>query len=122
MTITRTIEFNDISPAELAETFCYMNSAQQAEFFSRISAIAATWPGAGWCQQSCAIAGDIDYKGREVIEKLAEHVLNYNQTLAALRRIAIAANAGQIDGLTEEAVNAIAGADEALVLAEGRPA
>jgi hypothetical protein len=40
----------------------------------------------------------------------------------ALRRIAVASNAGQIDGLTEEAVNAISGADEALLLAEGRPA
>lgn len=122
MSIVRTIELNNLTAEELAELFCNMDGEQQAEFFDHISFTAMSWRGAGWCQQACDIARFIQKPGREVIEKLAEHVLGYDETLAALHRIAVAVNAGQIDGLTEEAVNALAGADEALVRAEGRSA
>lgn len=76
MTVQRTITLADLEPSELAELFCEMDGERQAEFFANIHKIAATWPGAGWCQQSCAIAGFVGPKSREVIIKLAEHVLD----------------------------------------------
>lgn len=88
MSITRTIEVNDLTPAELAELFCEMDSHQQTEFFETINGLAAKWPGAGWCQQSCSIADSMTSGARFVIEKLAEHVLGYDETLAALQSIA----------------------------------
>lgn len=84
MTVSRTIKLADLTPAELAELFCEMDSDQQAEFFAGIKLIAAKWPGAGWCQQSHEIARSLDADGREVIEKLAEHVLGYDELVAAL--------------------------------------
>lgn len=84
MTVSRTIKLADLTPAELAELFCEMDSDQQAEFFAGIKLIAAKWPGAGWCQQSCDIARSLDADGREVIEKLAEHVLGYDELVGLL--------------------------------------
>lgn len=76
MTVQRTINLTDLEPSELAELFCEMDGEQQAEFFAGIHRIAATWPGAGWCQQSYDIAANASPKCREVIIKLAEHVLD----------------------------------------------
>lgn len=85
MTVTRTIELADITPSELAELFCEMDSAEQAQFFAGIKPITDKWPGAGWCQQSCSIACDLNKDGREIIEKLAEHVLGYDELVEALQ-------------------------------------
>lgn len=70
--ITRTITIKDITPAELAAIFCGMFADEQAAFFSEIGRIAATWPGAGWCQQSCSISENLDKRATETIAKLAE--------------------------------------------------
>ena len=72
MSITRTIELDDLTPDELAEVFAHMDGEQQARFFTCVGEIAATWPGAGWCQQSCAISEHLDKIGTETIAKLAE--------------------------------------------------
>ena len=86
MTVLRTIELADITPAELAELFCEMDGIQQAAFFAEVKPITDKWPGAGWCQQSCGIADMLDDAGREVISKLAEHVLGYDELLATVRK------------------------------------
>ena len=72
MAIRRTFEIGDITPEELATIFCEMDGEQQARFFSTVGKIAATWPGAGWCQQSCAISEYIDKSATETIMKLGE--------------------------------------------------
>lgn len=78
MGVTRTHEIR-LEPAELAELFCGMTNDNQAEFFRRISLIVRDWPGAGWCQQSCAIADKMTPGGREVISTLASHCLDRDQ-------------------------------------------
>lgn len=73
MTITRTITLDDLTPVELADCFASMFADEQAKFFAEVARIAATWPGAGMCQQACSIATHLDVNGLFVIEKLAEH-------------------------------------------------
>ena len=85
MSVTRTIEINDLTPAELAQIFTGMCGNQQAEFFAAIRPIAATWPGAGWCQQSCDIVTHLNSDGRFVVETLAGHMI---PLLAAAPRMA----------------------------------
>jgi len=70
--LVRTVTFNDVNPKELAAIFCDMWAEEQAEFFSEVGRIAADWPGAGWCQQSCAISDKLDKRATETILKLAE--------------------------------------------------
>ena len=72
MTLPRTFEIGDITPEELATIFCEMDGEQQARFFSTVGKIAATWPGAGWCVQSCAISEYLDKSATETILKLGE--------------------------------------------------
>ncbi|MCW1431358.1 hypothetical protein [Novosphingobium sp. JCM 18896] len=83
MAVTRTIEIK-LGPDELAELFCELTGDRQALFFANIHDIAKDWPGAGWCQQSCDIARHIEQDGREVITKLAEHVLCYDELIDAM--------------------------------------
>lgn len=71
-TLKRTIEIADITPEELAELFAGMFDDQQARFFTRVGEIAATWPGAGWCQQCCSISEHLDKTAIETILKLGE--------------------------------------------------
>lgn len=78
MSVSRKIELTDLTPGEVAELFCDFDSDDQVSFFEAIDQIAATWPGAGWCQQSCEIARSCSPKARAVIQKLAEHVLDYD--------------------------------------------
>jgi hypothetical protein len=73
MTITRTITIDDLTPQELADRFANMFDNEQAEFFAEVAKIAATWPGAGMCQQAYSIASHLDDEGRSVIQRLAEH-------------------------------------------------
>jgi hypothetical protein len=73
MTITRTITLDDLTPDELAELFCKMFADEQAAFFAKVAQVASTWPGAGMCQQACAIADHLDHDGRYAIERLADH-------------------------------------------------
>ena len=73
MSVTRTITLDDLTPAELADRFASMFADEQAEFFAEVAKIAATWPGAGMCQQANSIAKHLDANGRFVIEKLADH-------------------------------------------------
>lgn len=70
----RTIEIQNITPQELADEFCNMPADDQAKFFSTVYAIARTWPGAGWCQQSCSIIGCSDRDALDAIETLASHL------------------------------------------------
>lgn len=70
--LIRTVEIDDITPDELAALFADMDSKKQARFFARVGEIAATWSGAGWCQQSCAISEHLDKIGTETIIKLSE--------------------------------------------------
>lgn len=86
MSITRTFEISDITPQELAAVFCKMWAEEQAAFFTAIRPIAATWPGAGLCQQSYAINQALDTDGRFVLETLASHLPN-----EVLARLAVAA-------------------------------
>ena len=55
MTVTRTIEINDLTPKEMAEIFASYLAEEQAEFFNSLWELGKDWPGAGWCQQSCSI-------------------------------------------------------------------
>ena len=59
-------------PEELAAVFAHMDGEQQARFFSRVGQIADGWPGAGWCQQCCAMSVHFDAKATETILKLGE--------------------------------------------------
>ena len=70
--IKREIVLDDITPHELAKVFCEMFADEQAAFFSEVARIASTWPGAGWCQQSCSISENLDDRAIETIVKLAE--------------------------------------------------
>ena len=72
--VTRTVSFDDATPEELARLFAQMGDADQARFFSAIRPIAATWPGAGWCQQSCSIVSRLDEDGVFVLDTLAGHL------------------------------------------------
>jgi hypothetical protein len=71
--LTRTFEIDDITPEELASIFAHMFDDQQARFLATVADIAKDWPGGGWCQQACSIAGHLDERGRFTIQKLAEH-------------------------------------------------
>lgn len=73
MTVIRTINLDDISPEELAQMFCEMDSGQQSEFFSHVWTISRAWGGAGWCQQSSWIAAELDHDGRDAVKTLADH-------------------------------------------------
>jgi hypothetical protein len=72
VTISRTVNFDDITPEELAALFAEMDGEQQAEFFDRLHALTKQWPGAGWCQQCCAISEHLTPQAQEIIAKLAE--------------------------------------------------
>jgi hypothetical protein len=72
MSITRTIELDDLTPEELAFAFCEMDGGQQAAFFSTVGKIAATWPGTGWCQQCCAMSEHFDKNATETCLKLGQ--------------------------------------------------
>lgn len=68
-----TVDFEP-TPEEIADVFVNMNSEQQAAFFAHIKVATADWPGAGWCQQSYAIAKDLNAPGRDVLQTLVAHV------------------------------------------------
>ena len=72
MSIPYTVTLN-LTPAELAAAFCEMCGDEQAAFFAAVGKIAATWPGAGMCQQGHDIAKHLDGDGRNVIEVIAGH-------------------------------------------------
>lgn len=74
MSVTRTIQINDLTPEELAHLFTEMDANQQAEFFAAIWRIAKDWNGAGWCMQSCYIVERLDKDGRDALETLAAHL------------------------------------------------
>jgi hypothetical protein len=74
MTVTRTIELNDLEPVELAEMFAAMSGQDQARFFGAVWRIAKSWPGAGWCQQSCELVTHLDKDGRDALTTLAAHL------------------------------------------------
>jgi hypothetical protein len=74
MSVTRTIEINDLSPGEMAALFTEMRGEQQAQFFSAVWDYAKAWPGAGWCQQSCDIVSHADSAARSAISTLAAHL------------------------------------------------
>lgn len=74
MSVTRTFQINDLTPQELATTFAAMRADYQADFFSWLWEIAKEWPGAGWCQQSYAIAQEAGPDAREAIRTLASHL------------------------------------------------
>lgn len=71
----RTIEIDvPVSPTELAEAFCEMDSEEQAEFFAEVWRLALNWGGAGWCQQSHSIIAMSGPKSRDAIRTLASHM------------------------------------------------
>lgn len=74
MSVTRTIEIDDLSPFELATLFASMDGRSQALFFAGVWQIAKDWPGAGWCQQSCGIVSHLNKDGRDAVAALAEHL------------------------------------------------
>ena len=74
MSVTRTVDISDLTPEELATLFTGMDGGQQARFFAAIKPIAATWPGAGWCQKSYSINKALDADGSFVLETLASHL------------------------------------------------
>lgn len=63
-----------ITPRQLAEEFCDMLSDDQEAFFVQVGEIAKGWPGAGWCQQSCAILNMASPDARDVVRTLASHL------------------------------------------------
>lgn len=71
--IIRSFTIDDLTPVELAEVFASWDGEQQAAFFGTVGRIAATWPGAGMCQQALHIAECLDKDGRHVIERIADH-------------------------------------------------
>ena len=81
--ITREVKIADINPQELAAVFAEMWAEEQAVFFAEVGRIAKGWPGAGMCQQSCAIAKLLTNEGREVIRALASHALPEFESLSA---------------------------------------
>ena len=70
--IHRTFAISNITAEELATIFANMPDEDQAIFFSKVGEIAATWPGAGWCRQCCAISEHLDKRATETILKLSE--------------------------------------------------
>ncbi len=72
MSIKRTFEIDDLTPQEVASIVAGWYGEQQAEFFNSFKAITDEWPGAGWCQQCCALAPFLNDAGKETIAKLAE--------------------------------------------------
>ncbi len=81
-TVSRTIELNDLTPSEIAKLFCDLHGDDQADFFKHVWLIAKTWPGAGWCQQSCDIASHLNADGRDAITTLYGHVAALAQVKA----------------------------------------
>ena len=74
VTVTRTVNISDITPEEMAILFTSMDDREQANFFAAVRPIAATWPGAGLCQQAYEIHRRLNDDGRFVIETLASHL------------------------------------------------
>lgn len=72
MAIVRTFKIDDLNPQELADAFLGMGGKGQAQFFNAFKAATDQWPGAGWCQQCCAMSEHLDAAGIETIAKLAE--------------------------------------------------
>ncbi len=72
MIVTRSLLIDDLTPEEAANIFLREGDEWQAAFFNAFKSITDTWPGAGWCQQSYAIAQHLDRSGAETIAKLAE--------------------------------------------------
>ena len=70
--IERKFVIKNITPDELAFVFTQFDAEQQAQFFTRVGEIASHWPGAGWCQQSCAISEHLSPLATETILKLGE--------------------------------------------------
>lgn len=70
--IRRTFEIVDITPQEAADYFLNQGGEWQAAFFNAFKGETDKWPGAGWCQQSCAISEHLNHAGIEAILKLAE--------------------------------------------------
>jgi hypothetical protein len=71
----RTIEIDvPITPRELAEAFCDMMADEQEQFLAQVYDIAKTWPGAGWCRQSCSIVQCATPYAIETIRTLASHL------------------------------------------------
>lgn len=73
-TLTRTIEIDGITPKELATVFAGYFAEDQAAFFDELYQIARGWPGAGWCQQSCAIVPHMTTDARSAIVTIASHL------------------------------------------------
>lgn len=71
--ITRTIEFTDITPDEMAKVFASWEAQGQAEFLNEVGNISRAWPGAGWCMQALYIAPLLDRDGQMVVEGLGNH-------------------------------------------------
>lgn len=87
MTVTRTIELNDLNPLELAEVFCEYYGDDQASFFEAVAEITASWPGSGWCSQAYDIAQHSSPRGRAVIQKIADHMFGLDEAAELLRNI-----------------------------------
>lgn len=75
MAVFRTINLDTLEPSELAELFCDLHDDQQAQFFDAVGAIAAGWPGTGWCGQAGALAKHLTPLGRRTVKTLAGHTV-----------------------------------------------
>ena len=73
MTVYKTHQIY-LTPDELADLFTEMNSEDQAEFFSQITAQTGDWPGAGWCAQSHDIIKAANKAAIDAIRTLASHL------------------------------------------------
>lgn len=75
MSVTRTIEIDDLTPDELAKLFTEMGSDDQARFFGTVWKIAQDWPGAGWCMQCLGIVEHADAEAMSALRTLSNHVV-----------------------------------------------
>lgn len=74
MSVSRTVDIDYLTPAELAHLFTKGDGYHQAQFFSEVWKITKDWPGAGWCMQSLDICEKADSDARSAITTLAAHL------------------------------------------------
>lgn len=73
MSVTRTIDLEDLTPAEMAEIFSRYFADEQAEFFNALWELGKDWPGAGWCMQSSNIVPELNEDGKRWLETFFAH-------------------------------------------------
>lgn len=65
----------ELTPEDIAQLFCDLDSAQQARFFNHVGEIASRWKGMGLAMQLQYITDEdgLNYAGRRVMQHIGDY-------------------------------------------------